>query len=520
MGSLLVDDAVVAEADDLATDYESWAAECFKIADKRLRLIPLRLNPVQRAIGRAEQEEKERHGNARIYILKGRRAGVTTDQQARSLHCIWGTPYANTLTLAHTLDATTKIFEQITKRAIEHFPAELLPALGDRGAKEVHFARLDSRFYTSTAGSGNAARGGGLVRAHLSEYAYYEKPATVQRAVTPSMVPLGSTITLETTASAFESEPHLFWRAAKQGANGYRALFFPWWVCDPVNDRLPLYAPDELGQLADDEQLIVTQHGVTLEQIKWRRHMIREMGGLADFLQEYPEDDETCWLTAGSHFFDITLLRALKLSAPQPIETTPEGIRIFDTANGERVIIGCDTAEGIGGDRSTFVARAYPSWRLLAEYESAAIEPVPFGQFVAKVGRGYGTALLVIEKNMHGITTLREIRDNSEYPVAAIYHRRVALDKSQKNAEQSEKIGWATTGESQPLMLDAARELLTAVKESRAGCPSGAILSDMIAVTRDDKGKISLTGKDLLVADMLCWLARDSEVQMRARSLN
>lgn len=511
MSSLLVDEEeVVAEADNLATDYEGWAAECFQIADKRLRLIPLRLNPVQKAIGEAEREEKERHGNARIYILKGRRAGVTTDQQARSLHCIWGTPYANTLTLAHTLDATTKIFEQITKRAVENFPPDLLPALGDRGAKEVHFARQDSRFYTATAGSGNAARGGGLVRAHLSEYAYYEKPSTVQRAVTPSMVPLGSTITLETTASAFECEAHLFWRAAKQGANGYRALFFPWWVCDPVNDRLPLLAPDELGTLADDEQLLVSQYQVTLEQVKWRRHMIREMGGLADFLQEYPEDDETCWLTAGDHFYDITFLKALKLSAPEPIEVTADNVRIFARADGEDVILGADTAEGVGGDRSTFTARGRQTWRLLAEYESRSIEPKPFAKLVAGTGRQFNTALLVIEKNMHGITVLRELRDELDYPVSRIYHRRSAHDKSKPHEEQGDKIGWATTAESLPLMLDAGRELLQAVKDGYASCPSPAVLNDMIAVTRDDNGKVSLNGKDLLVSDMLCWLGRST----------
>jgi hypothetical protein len=508
VGSSLVDDAVAAEADDLATKYDAWAEECYFIADKQLRLISLRLNPVQRAIGAAEQEELAKHGNARIYVLKGRRAGVTTDQQARSLHCIWSTPFANTLTLAHTLDATTKIFDQITKRAVEHFPRELLPALGDRGAKEVHFQNLDSHFYTATAGSGNAARGGGLVRAHLSEYAFYDRPQQVRRAVTPSMIPQGSTVVLETTASAFESEPHLFWREAKQGGSGYRALFFPWWICDPVNDRLLLMEPDELGGLGDDEKLLTKTHGVSLEQIKWRRAKINELGGLADFLQEYPEDDETCWLTAGDHFFDITFLKALKLSAPEPIEVTPEGIRIFARPDGEDVIIGADTAEGVGGDRSTFVARGRKTWRLLAEYESRSIEPVPFGQFLAKVGRGYRNALLVVEKNAHGITTLRELRDNANYPIGSIYHRRSAHDEALSFEEKGHKIGWATTAESQPLMLDASRELLQAVKDGYASCPSSGILGDMIATVRDENGKISLNGKDLLVAEALCWLGR------------
>jgi hypothetical protein len=521
MGTGLLTANAVQELERLVTHYDEWAEVCFRIADKHLRLRALGLNPVQRAIGKAEQEMLDRDGNARIYVLKGRRAGVTTDQQARSLHCCWSTPFANTLTLAHTRDATDKIFEQITKRAIDNFPTELLPTLGDRGAKEVHFANLDSHFYTATAGSGNAARGGGLVRAHLSEYAFYDQPATVRKAVTPSMIPIGSTIVLETTASAYESEPHLFYRQAKAGQNGYRALFFPWWECDPINDRLPLIAPDELGTLEPDEQQLRALYGVSLEQIKWRRHTVREMGGLADFLQEYPEDDESCWLTAGSLFFDATFLRGLKLSAPAPIAITPDGVRIYALPEpGETVILGADTAEGGADDRSTFAARAYPSWRLLADYESRTIEPKPFARLLAKVGKGYGYALLVVEKNMHGITVLRELRDDLEYPIGSIYHRR-AHDRAQKQDEQQEKIGWVTTGESQPLLLDAGRELFGAIRDGYASVPSASAITDAFGVRRDDNGKVSLNGKDVLVAEMLAWVGRASPpAQVRVRSLS
>jgi hypothetical protein len=509
--------ALAIEATDvirrLVSDYENeWAPHCFRIADKQLRLRRLDLNPVQRAIGAAERDELAKHGNARLYILKGRRAGVTTDQQARSLHCCWSTPFANTLTLAHTRDATDRIFEQITKRAIDNFPPELLPTLGDRGAKEIHFKTLGSHFYTSTAGSGNAARGGGLVRAHLSEYAFYDDAAMVRRAVTPSMIPQGSTIILETTASGFDSEPHQFYRAAKRGENGYRALFFPWWQCDPANDRKPLLSPDDLGTLEPDEQQIVDLYGVSIEQIKWRRHMIGEMGGLTDFLQEYPEDDESCWLTAGNMFFDATLLRGLKLSAPEPIETTPDGVRIYARYEGnEPVVIGSDTAEGGGGDGSTFVVRGFKTWALYADYSSNSIEPIPFAALLNTTGRAYGNALLVVEKNMHGITVLRELRDEHRYPIGAIYHRR-AHDKTQQHEEEQNKIGWATTAESQPLLLDAGRELFQAVKDGYASCPSSPTITDAFGVRRDENGKVSLNGKDVLVAEMLAWIGRSVPV--------
>jgi hypothetical protein len=220
-------------------------------------------------------------------------------------------------------------------------------------------------------------------------------------------------------------------------------------------------------------------------------------------------------------FFDATLLRGLKLSAPAPFETTHDGVRIYARYEGdEPIVIGADTAEGGGGDRSTFVARGFKTWKLYADYESSSIEPIPFAALLNKVGRAHGTALLVIEKNMHGITVLRELRDEFHYPIGSIYHRR-SHDKTQKHEEEQSKIGWATTAESQPLLLDAGRELFQAVKDGYASCPSNPAITDAFGVRRDEKGKVSLTGQDVLVAEMLAWVGRTTPpAQPRVRSLS
>jgi hypothetical protein len=116
-------------------------------------------------------------------------------------------------------------------------------------------------------------------------------------------------------------------------------------------------------------------------------------------------------------------------------------------------------------------------------------------------------ALLVVEKNAHGITVLRHLRDDHLYPIDRIYHRR-PLDQTTDN--ESERIGWATTAESKPLLLDAGRELLNAAKDGHAGVPPLAVIKDAFGVRRNDKGKIELNGKDMLVADMLAWIGRST----------
>lgn len=493
----------------LKADFSRWAGKCYMILDKSRNLIPLRLNPVQLAIYAAEQREMAEKGRVRQIILKGRQGGVTTYEQARNLHVIWAVRGATALTLASDRDLTDKIF-RITKRALDNFPEALLPPVGERIVREISFPTRDSSFYTGTAGANRAGAGLTLYRFHGSEFAHWDSVGEVLKAVGPSLEAPGTTSALETTGGGYESEAHHFWREAVSGKNGYTALFFPWWECDPLTYRTPLLAKDELGRLADDERDLVKRFGLAPEQIKWRRKKIEEMGR-SDFLQEYAEDTETCWLAPGGMFYDADLLKALGLRAPTPMSTERHGaIEWFmraDKVKG-RVIIGADTAEG-GGDRFTACARQMDGWRQVMKFEDAAVEPREFASILNTLGRKLGTALLVVEKNMHGITVLRHLRDDHNYPVDRIYHR-TPLDRP--DAEPTERIGWATTAESYPLMLDAGREILNAAKDQLADPPTASALRDYFSVRRDKTGRIRLNGKDVLVAEMLAWIGRSYNV--------
>lgn len=500
-----------------AADYEgTFAPACLRILDKEKRLIGLDVNVAQRMVGTAEREELARQGKARLYVLKGRQGGITTDQQGRSLHLVWSQPGAVALTIADKRDKTDKIFE-ITRRYIDNFPRELLPRIGGKETREISFPWLDSHFYTETAGSGRAAAGLTLNRVHCSEFAFYEDPRTTLKVATPSMVPNGSVVILETTASTYGSDAHEFWQESEKGLTGYRALFVPWWLCDVVNYRAPLEEPDELGALEEDEQLLVDRAGLALEQIKWRRAFMREMGR-AEFLQEYAEDPESCWMSAGAMFYDAETLKALRLRAQeasaQPIRTEMNGaLEIYsELQEGERAILGGDVAEGGGGDRSTWTARAFPSWRKLSVFQSKLVEPKEFASLINTWGRAYHNALLVIEKNAHGITVLRHLRDDHKYPIARIYHRQTLDDENAHEAVQG-RIGWVTTAESKPLLLDAGRELFNAAKDGLAEVPSMHALRDAFAVHRDENGKIDLNGRDVLVSEQLAWIGRSLPIR-------
>lgn len=514
-------------------DYPFWAGQMFYIRDKKNELHAMELNHVQRRLDEIEKEEIAKHGQARIYVLKGRQGGVSTDQQARALHLVMWTPGANALTLAHSRDDTDKLF-QITRRAmremIERYK-ELVPTVGRSEAKEVTFPGIDSNFWTGTAGARRIGRGITLTRFHGSEFAFWDKPRQVIASVTPAMIPSGSVMVLETTPDAEGSEAHKFWQEAEEGSNGYRAVFFPWWECDPENYRLHLITEDEIEGLSEEESTLRSKFGLDLEQIKWRRQKIKEMGKL-EFIREYPEDPDTCWITGGQKFYDPELVWGLLRRPPTPTHSTAAAqgglVKVFagpevDTeiipgqvANIiEDVVIGCDVAEGSGGDRSTWTARGFPSWRLLAMYASNKIDPTDLAYLLYEWGyniygrKGEGQeALLVVEKNQHGITTLRKLRE-LKYPMKSIYHR---TPLSKAHDTRTEYLGWVTTGESKPLMLDAGREILRAAAEDTIGVPSQEALRDAWAVSDGE-----LNGRDVFVSEILGWIGREFLIRRRAR---
>jgi hypothetical protein len=488
--------------------FEYWAPYYYSILDKQGKHTTLHLNYMQREIEREENEMMAQKGEVRLYVLKGRQGGVTTQQQGKSLETSVKHPGSTVLTMAHDRDSTDKIFE-MTRYAIENFPAGDLPEVSPGKAREIKFPEINSRFFTGTAGARRTGRGLTLRRFHASEFAFWDKPKRSLKTVTGGLIPRGSVVVLETTASGFDTEAHQFWRDAKAGINSYRALFFPWWQCDVVNYRKPLMSPDELNPITDEEKVLIKEQGLTLEQIAWRRDKIKDMGGLDDFLQEYPEDDESCWLAVGGMYYPVADLRKLQQMAPKPIRIEMGGeLEIYsDDIGNENVIMGVDTAEGTNNDRSTFVARAFPSWRLLRKYASAKITPTDFATVLDEQGRILDMAYMVIEKNMHGITVLRRMRDDLSYPVGRIYHR-VVLDKAHPDIPA--KIGWATTGESKPIMLAAGRELFTSALQGLAGMPSKDAVSEAFGVRRGEDGKFNLNGRDVLVAEMLAWIGRSA----------
>ena len=206
----------------------------------------------------------------------------------------------------------------------------------------------------------------------------------------------------------------------------------------------------------------------------WERRMAAHKRRGTEWImhQEYPRDPDEAFVKSGNVVFDSDRLIDLAAQMLPPIIQgyldykgqivyRAEGpLHIWQTpVAGADYVIGADVAEGLErGDFSDATVMAASDLvrggqRILSRGEVVArwrdkIDPDEFGDVLDRLGRMYGTALVGVESNNHGIATLSKLRSNG-YP--RVYRQRT-LDTRTKT--ETERLGWMTTRRSKPYMID------------------------------------------------------------------
>jgi hypothetical protein len=266
----------------LKDDFSHYAARCLFIRTKAGKVEPLKLNRAQLHIHEKLEAQRSAHGKVRALILKGRQMGASTYIGGRFY---WRTTHSRgtrTFILTHEQAATDNLFEMV-ERYHEHCPELVRPQTGAANAKELSFPLLDSGYQVGTAGSKAVGRSSTLQMFHGSEVAFWPNAsghfAGVVQAVADEP---GTEIILESTANGVGGEFHERWQKAEAGIGDYQAIFVPWYWDDgyvrEVSDFVATEAEAELAKL----------HGLTNEQLAWRRNKIAELGDETLFKQEYP----------------------------------------------------------------------------------------------------------------------------------------------------------------------------------------------------------------------------------------
>lgn len=455
------------------------------IIDKRGRAVPFRLNPVQQKLLRLKREALAAGRRPRFLVLKARRQGITTFEQAMNFWTVATKPNRKVLTLAHNAESTEKVF-RIPNFFYERLDETFRPKrLTSHNKRDLNFPLLNSLYYVGTAGSRGLGRGDTLNRVHWSEVAWSKGGISEQRNLLAGLTEACShgEVVLETTANGVGDLFHALWTEAAQGQGEWTGFFFAWWEDPTYRLRLSREEANEVvSSLTDEEKDLCRRAGLNVEHIAWRRAKIAELGR-AMFQQEYPEDPSTCFLVSGSRFFDATLVDQLLRTLKPGLAVRDGGnIRIFELpVAGKRYTAGCDVAEGVpDGDFSVCKVLEAESMREVAVLRGRW-RPEDFAARAAALAREYGTALLAVERNNHGHSALNTLANVLRYP--NLYRH---LDYDARSGQSTPVLGWPTDLKTRPIMLD---ELRAAIETGQMEVRDRVLLEECLTFQANRNGK-------------------------------
>lgn len=402
-------------------------------AAEELLFVRTRSGLVQRLRANAVQRAFERTRGKRNIVLKARQLGLTTWAAARFFLKTITQPGTLTLQVAHTLDSAEEIF-RIVRRFLDYMPKHLhreCLRTSVANARQIVFPAFDSEYRVVSAGERNAGRGLTVQNLHCSELARWPgDPAEILAGLRAALAPDGEQI-LESTPNGVGGCFYDEWHSAAE--TGMVRHFFPWWMEERYRAD-----PAEPESLKEEERDLIEAHGLSPEQIGYRRQVRANFRGLAR--QEFAEDEETCFRASGDSVFELEAVDMRLSTAPEPLETRRNGeVEIWlPPLPGKHYVIAVDPAGGGSeGDYTAAEVIELESGLQCGEFV-AHLGGMELARFLAEFGREYGDALLVVERNNHGHGVLWLLESVCHYP--HIY-------------EQDDKKGWLTNSITRPTSI-------------------------------------------------------------------
>lgn len=276
------------------------------IVDKTDTLIPYVPNRVQLDLAAKL--------TGRDLIVKHRHGGVSTFFVARNFTKAI-TQRARIGTMAHDDDTTQKL-RRMAKVFWEKLPDDIRPARGLDNASTTTYKNTGSEITIATAGNTETGRGGTYGGGfHGTEVAFWKDAKTTMTGILQG-VPLHAPIALESTCNGAQGYFFDLCQQALRGEGIWTLHFYQWWWEDGY--AIPLELNEQLVY-TEEESVLVDKFNLSAMQIKWRRYKQDELGD--KFLQEYPEDITTCFLTSGNGVFHFLVDT---FTAPKNAEYNPE----------------------------------------------------------------------------------------------------------------------------------------------------------------------------------------------------
>lgn len=326
--------------------------------------------------------------------------------------------------------------------------------------------------------SGNdPARGESVYLVIVDEMAFLPNSEEAWASIEP-IADVGGRVICLSTANGSGNFFHHLWVGSQTGNNNFVGVFWPWSAGDRSEDW---YEAKQKSMPA------------------WQLH------------QEYPRSPEEAFIKSGNPVFDVDALRELETVEPRrgylyvlskkrsEFRPTPDGeFAVWAEPDPSSVyVIGADVAEGLShGDYSSAHVVDARTHQVVAHWHGH-IEPDLFGDLLAEIGFWYNGALLGVENNNHGLTTLKAIQ---RYGYKNIYRSRRL---QQRNPEATEILGWRTTAATKPLAID---ELAAAIRDGEIDLADSPTINELISFVRQANGRMNGSPHDDRVMSLaICW---------------
>ena len=150
---------------------------------------------------------------------------------------------------------------------------------------------------------------------------------------------------------------------------------------------------------------------------------------------------------------------------------------------GHEYVIGGDVAEGLKrGDYSVAEVVDVATMQTVARWRGH-IDPDKFGEVIGALGAYYNYALVGVEVNNHGLTTIQKLRDTF---YTNLYKRDKGYDEDFE--EPTSNLGWKTDVRTKRIMID---DLVRIVRERLNKDLDIVFVNEAFAFVRDDRGRMN-----------------------------
>ena len=495
-----------------ATLYKRRIEKYFSIVNENAETVPFTLRTPQLKI----LERLTR----RDIILKARQEGISSLVLAMFTLDFIFIENVRCVVISHEKEATTKLLRKVRfylDSIKKRHPEVDAYKLDTENKYELVNRYKNSIFYIGTAGARAFGRGDTINNLHVSELSRWPDQEGLMTGLMQS-VPLSGRIVIETTANGVGDYFHTLWKKSNTQEKSFTPHFLAWF--DDPKYTLPVF-----GEFVptEEEQELQKTYKLNNEQLNWRRYKLHELAdNLDQFNQEFPATPEEAFIVSGNPIWPPTLLKKhlRRCVAPKWRGNIIGAYEVYFEENekgylkiwkkpipGHTYVIGGDVAEGIEvpvdgpkserRDYSVGVVMDRNTAEIVAVWHGH-IDGDQFGRQMEALGRWYNFAFIGIERNFQGLAPLMTLRDLN-YP-KIYYKERIGQQGDPMTAE----MGWKTTRETRPLMID---ELSKWLREERLSIYDVEIIGEMMSFVRypDGQGRAASNAfDDRVMALMIC----------------